>query len=113
MVLDTVKWRSENGIDLLSARPLEHHFKQGKNYHFGRDKQGRPIVVMRCSRDSSDDVEGKLKVMLYQIERGIRLMDKDIEQSVWLVDCSGMPSHFTYVCMYNITPSLQALLRTF
>jgi len=112
MVLNTLKWRQEFGIDLLSARQIERHFKQGKNYHHGTDYAGRPVAVMRVRLDSNEDIDGKLKIMLYQIERAIRLMDKSkgVEQAVWLVDCADFPAYFLGPSHVSMAMSLIQIL---
>eukprot|EP00029_Vermamoeba_vermiformis_P000439 TRINITY_DN10504_c0_g1_i1.p1 TRINITY_DN10504_c0_g1~~TRINITY_DN10504_c0_g1_i1.p1 ORF type:complete len:257 (-),score=41.50 TRINITY_DN10504_c0_g1_i1:24-794(-) len=93
MVLATFEWRKEQKVDIMSCKDCEHHFKHAKNYHNGVDKLGRPITVMRCKLDKNEDVSGKLKIMLYQVERAIRIMRDGVEQTVWLVDCSSFPSY--------------------
>jgi hypothetical protein len=50
-VKKTLEWYKTFQPHLISARHIEKHFKQGKNYHNGFDKQGRPVVYMRVRSD--------------------------------------------------------------
>jgi len=89
MILGTIKWRLEFKPHMISCKDIEHHFKQGKNYFFGYDKLNRPIIVMRVRLDAPEDVPGKLKIMIYQLERGVKCKMRDnAEQVTWLVDTS-------------------------
>jgi hypothetical protein len=90
---------------MISAKDLENHIKTGKNYHNSTDLQGRPVisrklnivinlqlVYMRAGLDTPGDGYTKTKLMIYQMERSIRLMEAkggDVEQLTWLVDLSG------------------------
>jgi len=97
----THQWYNEYQAHKISAKEIEHHFKQGKNYHNGLDKQGRQIVYMRIKLDTPEDSPGKLKIMLYQMERSIRrisiLKQQGIpvaDQIVWIVDCTGFSMRY-------------------
>jgi len=102
MLLESLKWRREVKPHKISCKDVEHHFKHGKNYHNGTDKLGRPIIVMRVKRDTPEDNEGKLRLLLYQMERSLRLMKGGVYQSVWLVDCTGFG-------LQNMSPSATKL----
>ena len=88
-VLSTLEWYREYKPHMIQATSVEKHFKSGKNYFNGFDKEGKPVrfnqntiiklrqvCYMRCSLDTAEDSEGKGKLLIYQMERAIRLMKK-------------------------------------
>jgi len=74
MIRETLRWRREAKPWTISCDDVEHHFRTGKNYHRGWTKDHRPCVVMRVRLDQPGDDEGKIKTMLYQMERSMRLI---------------------------------------
>jgi len=107
MIRETLRWRREAKPWTISCDDIEHHFRTGKNYHNGWTKQQRPCIVMRVRFDQPGDDVGKIKTILYQMERSLRLIKarcaenddwkKNIptslldtpphEQVAWIFDC--------------------------
>jgi hypothetical protein len=97
MLRDSLKWRVENKIDNIRCDEVESQIVMGRiffksdilthilvsflpclnippdMYNFGRDKFGRPVVVLRVhtERDPHDENQ-KLRFMIYSMERSIR-----------------------------------------
>eukprot|EP01080_Neovahlkampfia_damariscottae_P001901 gene1901-1041_t len=89
LLRDTLKWREEFKPHEITASEMETEAKMGKIYIPGFDKYGRPIVVMRPSREtgaSSYDVQ--LKYLVYMLERACNLMSEGVHQLIWLIDFS-------------------------
>jgi hypothetical protein len=96
-LLSCARWYVAERPHRLSCEVCEHHFRQGKNYHNGHDKEGRPVIYMRMARDLPGDDAGKVKIMLYNLERSVRLLeeaDSEAESVVWIVDCNGFSCEF-------------------
>ena len=74
MIRETLRWRREAKPWTISCDEIEQHFRTGKNYHNGWTKQHRPCVVMRVRLDQPGDDVGKIKTILYQMERSLRLI---------------------------------------
>ena len=51
-LLETLRWHREFQPHRISCRELEAHFKEGKNYINGFDKEGNSIIYLRAGRDS-------------------------------------------------------------
>jgi len=80
MIRETLRWRREARPYLITAKEIEGHFKSGKNYHNGFTKQGRPLVIMRTRLDVPGDNAGKIKTILYQMERSLAMIDERKER---------------------------------
>jgi len=76
MARETLRWRREAKPYAISAKEIENHFKSGKNYHNGCTKDLRPVIVMRTRLDVPGDDVGKIKTILYQMERSLYLIEK-------------------------------------
>jgi len=74
MTRETIRWRREAKPWTISCDEIEHHFRTGKNYHNGWTKHHRPCIVMRVRLDQPGDDVGKIKTILYQMERSLRLI---------------------------------------
>lgn len=81
MIRETLRWRREAKPWTISCDEIEQHFRTGKNYHNGWTKDHRPCVVMRVRLDQPGDDEGKIKTILYQMERSLRLIKARCRQT--------------------------------
>eukprot|EP00698_Gefionella_okellyi_P020263 TRINITY_DN6340_c0_g1_i4.p1 TRINITY_DN6340_c0_g1~~TRINITY_DN6340_c0_g1_i4.p1 ORF type:complete len:218 (+),score=16.48 TRINITY_DN6340_c0_g1_i4:81-656(+) len=91
-VHETLLWReTEKHHQIRSSHSIiESQMATGKNYTRGFDRFGNPVMYMRLSRDTdSSECPDKLKFMLFNIERALRLQQADADGVVWVVDCSG------------------------
>eukprot|EP01089_Gocevia_fonbrunei_P011978 TRINITY_DN26_c0_g1_i3.p1 TRINITY_DN26_c0_g1~~TRINITY_DN26_c0_g1_i3.p1 ORF type:complete len:312 (-),score=60.13 TRINITY_DN26_c0_g1_i3:944-1879(-) len=76
MVRETLRWRRETKPYAIRCTEIEGHFKTGKNYHHGWTKEGRPAAYMRVRYDTVGDNEGKIKTIIYQMERLVYLIER-------------------------------------
>lgn len=81
MIRETLRWRREAKPWTISCDEIEQHFRTGKNYHNGWTKNHRPCVVMRVRLDQPGDDEGKIKTILYQMERSLRMIKKRCKET--------------------------------
>jgi len=81
MIRETLRWRREIKPWTITTDEVEVHFKSGKNYHNGWDVHNRPVVVMRVRYDEPGDNPGKIKTILFQMERSLRLIEKMKKES--------------------------------
>jgi len=87
MTSDAIKWRRD-------AKP--HHLRPtlprvvsegqtGKTYVAGKDKYGRPVVVMDSSCENSKDHQSKIDFLLFNLEHAKRLMEGSVDKWVlWI-----------------------------
>jgi len=75
MLRENLRWRRTVKPYKIRCSEIETHFRSGKNYHNGFTKKGQPIVYMRVRLDTVGDNEGKIKTIIYQMERSFYLME--------------------------------------
>ncbi|KAL6047531.1 phosphatidylinositol transfer protein csr1 [Balamuthia mandrillaris] len=76
MLRENLRWRREVRPYRIRCTEVEQHFRSGKNYHNGGTKEGRPVIYMRVRLDTPGDNVGKIKTILYQMERSFELMEE-------------------------------------
>jgi hypothetical protein len=89
MLRETLRWRKEFGVEKLLAKDLAEEGSTGKLYVSGFDKLRRPVIYMRPDRENSTNYENQLKLLVYTLERGVRLMGDGVSQLVWIIDFAG------------------------
>lgn len=90
-VLETIRWRNEYHPAEIEFTDVFEQAQQGNIYTNGKDKDGRPIIVLKC-RGVLDSVEKVLKLYIYTFEKAIKRIPKGsgIYQIVLLFDMEGM-----------------------
>ncbi|KAI9012020.1 CRAL-TRIO domain-containing protein [Phycomyces nitens] len=86
MLENTVRWRRDYRPEQLDPDYISPEADTGKMYFNGFDKCGRPIWIMRPRNQNSKDEERQIKHIVFCLERGIRLMPKDVEKMSILID---------------------------
>ena len=83
-------WRKFCRPEDITADEVEKYGTTGKCYINGFDKEGRPIIYMRPTRENyKDDLEGQILFLLFNLEQAIRLMPQGVHQLVIIVDYQG------------------------
>jgi len=89
----SIKWRREFGVEALLASSLEdvqHESTTGKMYTAGKDKEGRPIVLMKPRYQNSTNYTAQMRHLVYTLERAISRMDGDVGKILLLIDFKGL-----------------------
>ncbi|CAM9001505.1 unnamed protein product [Rhodiola kirilowii] len=114
MLKDTIKWRLEykpEEIRWVKFHPedVAHEGETGKVYRSKFfDKYGRPVLVMRPSRQNSKSTKGQIKHLVYCMENAVMNLPPDQEQMTWLIDFEGYSlSHISL----NLTRKTAILLQ--
>ncbi|KAL8095130.1 hypothetical protein AgCh_036547 [Apium graveolens] len=90
MMKDAFKWQLDFKPEKIRWEDIAHEAETGKIYRADYfDKHGRSVVVMRPGYENSTSNEGKIKYLVYCIEKAIKSMEPGQEQMVWLVDFQG------------------------
>ncbi|EGC34131.1 hypothetical protein DICPUDRAFT_35593 [Dictyostelium purpureum] len=86
----TIEWRSTYRPYDIAAEDLSYEASTGKQYVFGKS-HGRSCIYMRPTRENTKNYEKQIKLLVYNIERAVSLMDKSKghEQIVLLIDFNG------------------------
>ncbi|WOH06298.1 hypothetical protein DCAR_0625723 [Daucus carota subsp. sativus] len=90
MLKDAYKWRLVFKPEKIQWEDIAHEAETGEIYRADYfDKHGRSIVVMRPGYENSTSNEGKIKYLVYCIEKAIKKMGSGQDQMVWLIDFQG------------------------
>ncbi|KAL0489859.1 hypothetical protein AKO1_009348 [Acrasis kona] len=87
---ETLEWRKTFRPQDLRAKDFESVAKQGWCYHYGFDRQSRPIIFLKMGRDTAPDTEEnrllKYKYLAYVQEKCISRMPPGVYNITWVVD---------------------------
>ncbi|CAI0447714.1 unnamed protein product [Linum tenue] len=90
MLKDTIKWRAEYKPEDIRWDEIAKEAETGKIYRSScTDKHGRPVLVMRPSRQNTKSTKGQIRYLVYCMENAIMNLPPDQEQMVWLIDFDG------------------------
>ncbi|KAG7973930.1 hypothetical protein I3843_06G020400 [Carya illinoinensis] len=90
MLKDSLKWRLEYKPEEIRWEEVAHEAETGKIYRSTSiDKHGRPVLVMRPSRQNTKSTKGQIKYLVYCMENAIVNLPPGQEQMVWLIDFEG------------------------
>ncbi|KAF2076236.1 hypothetical protein CYY_002477 [Polysphondylium violaceum] len=86
----TIQWRKTYKPYETSAEALSYEACTGKQYVYGKSN-GRSVIYMRPARENTKNHENQIRLLVYNIERAISLMDKSQghEQICLLIDFQG------------------------
>lgn len=94
----TLKFRHKYRPEQIKWSQVAHEAKTGKIYRMYKDKQGRPVLLMRPGYENSNDAQNQIRYFIYCMEHCILQMDTNDtvargsntdlspEQITWLVD---------------------------
>ncbi|KAG5544288.1 hypothetical protein RHGRI_016890 [Rhododendron griersonianum] len=92
-IKETLKWRLEYKPEAIKWDEVAGEAATGKMYRSNySDKHGRPVIVMRPSRQNSKTVPEQMRCLVHCIENAILNLPENQEEMVWLVDFSGSNS---------------------
>ncbi|KJE97627.1 hypothetical protein, variant [Capsaspora owczarzaki ATCC 30864] len=93
MLRESVEWRNSQGVYKLSITThpfIETSLARANMYMNGRDKGGRPIIVLRPNiYHDPHSSEEKLFFMCYALEQAFRTMEPHIYQMTWVCSLDG------------------------
>jgi hypothetical protein len=87
---ETLAWRREFKPWTLRLKDIEPVAKHGFLYHYGFDKDHRPIIYIHMAKDKTDMSEEnkmlKFKFFVYIMEKCIARMPAGVTNILWIVD---------------------------
>lgn len=87
---ETLAWRREVKPWTIRLKDIEPIAKQGFLYHFGFDRDHRPIIYIHMGKDKSELTEEnkmlKFKYFVYIMEKCIARMPNGVYNILWIVD---------------------------
>ncbi|KAH9928717.1 CRAL-TRIO domain-containing protein [Fomitopsis serialis] len=84
---ETLIWRREYGVyDMITADHVEPEALTGKMIIFGYDKDGRPALYLRPSKQNTEENPKQLHFVVWALERCEDLMGPGIENIALMVD---------------------------
>ncbi|CAN0191654.1 unnamed protein product [Pylaiella littoralis] len=87
---ETIAWREKVRADRLRKEDVLDEGKKGAIIVKGHDLSSRPVVYFRPALDGKMEGDGNSKLMIYNLERAIRLMPRNSWQYTIVIDCQGM-----------------------
>eukprot|EP00472_Partenskyella_glossopodia_P007084 CAMPEP_0197520642 /NCGR_PEP_ID=MMETSP1318-20131121/5983_1 /TAXON_ID=552666 /ORGANISM="Partenskyella glossopodia, Strain RCC365" /LENGTH=352 /DNA_ID=CAMNT_0043072315 /DNA_START=12 /DNA_END=1070 /DNA_ORIENTATION=+ len=85
MMSEAVEWRRKAKPQNLMPKMVEDQSITGKTYVAGKDKFGRPVVVMDSSCENSTDHNKKIEFLLFNLEYAKKLMEGNVDKWVlWI-----------------------------
>ena len=109
MLENSIKWRRDFRPDQIDPESIRSEVKRktkklniqflkctcciqaetGKMYYNGYDKTGKPLWIMKPRNENSKNSDGQIKHVVFNLERGIRLMPPGVEKVSIVVDFKG------------------------
>jgi hypothetical protein len=89
MIQESLKWRREFQPDSVKEEDVKDLIDAGMLYCNGKDKSGKPIVLVKMNAPLSDYVM-YTRYVVYVMEKAIASMNPDeTEQMIWILDLKG------------------------
>ncbi|XP_047955225.1 phosphatidylinositol transfer protein 3-like isoform X2 [Salvia hispanica] len=90
MLKATLKWRQDYKPEEIRWDDVAGEAETGKIYKSNyKDRNGRPVLVMRPSCQNSKSIKGQIKYLVYCMENAILDLPPEQEQMIWLIDFQG------------------------
>ncbi|XP_042030495.1 phosphatidylinositol transfer protein 3-like [Salvia splendens] len=90
MLKATLKWRQDYKPEEICWDDVAGEAETGKIYKSNyKDRNGRPVLVMRPSCQNSKSIKGQIKYLVYCMESAILDLPPEQEQMIWLIDFQG------------------------
>jgi len=87
---ETLAWRREYKPWNIRLKDVENVAKYGFLYHYGYDRQSRPIIYIQMGKDKSEITEEnkllKFKFFVYIMEKCVARMAPGVTNILWVVD---------------------------
>jgi len=88
--IDNMKWRHEFGVEALRADNIDRVLMTSTLFYFNRypDRQGRPVAIAHVINSEKRVLDPKeiRRFTVFQIEAGIKLLPKDVENLTLVID---------------------------
>jgi len=84
-LISALHWRKHRRPDLIRAVHIANEACTGKVCVRGKDRYGRPVLVLDSSKENTFEQEGNMRLLAYQLERAIRLMESNVDKYVIVV----------------------------
>lgn len=88
--METINWRRNFQLPVRNKVLLRRELETGKNFVYGKSKEGRPIVYLFLGKENTWDPTGNTIALVYTLERAIRSMSVNITDTVCMIDCQGL-----------------------
>lgn len=96
MLKASLKWRLEYKPEEIRWDDVAAEAETGKIYRASyKDKNGRPVLVMRPRCQNTKSLRGQMKYLVYCMENVVLHLPPDQEQMVWLIDFHGF--HMSHI----------------
>jgi hypothetical protein len=89
-IMETIEWRCNFPLPTKNIALLQTELATGKNFVFGKSKDGRPIVYLIIGKENTWNPEGNTLALVYTLERAIRSMKGSVQESICIIDCDGV-----------------------
>lgn len=96
MLKDTIAWRKEFGLADMHAGKWDETIRlenaTGKMYARGTDREGHMLLYMKPKDENTNDHDGNLKHVVYNLEKAIAAMNslgREVEKISLLIDYEG------------------------
>jgi len=83
----SVEWRESYDTCCIPNDEVYPFLQEPKMYVNGKDKLGRPILVVRPGLEREFNIEEVKRTLVYSIERAVKEMGSQTEQVTVIVDC--------------------------
>eukprot|EP01120_Amphizonella_sp_Union-15-10_P003525 TRINITY_DN13944_c0_g1_i1.p1 TRINITY_DN13944_c0_g1~~TRINITY_DN13944_c0_g1_i1.p1 ORF type:complete len:450 (-),score=97.40 TRINITY_DN13944_c0_g1_i1:87-1385(-) len=82
------EWRITTKPESISEKDIKSELKTGKAYILGKDKQGRPMILLNEHLHDPEerDLDESIKFGIYWVEKAIAMMEPPVEQFIIIVD---------------------------
>jgi len=89
MIKETIKWRREFKPDSTQLEDIQDVVDAGILYPNGKDKKGRPIIVVKMNAPLPDYVK-YTRYVVYVMEKAIASINpEETEEMLWILDLKG------------------------
>lgn len=85
-VMQSLAWRREFGVDLLTSEHVSPENETGKQALIGFDRDGRPCHYMNPARQNTDPSHRQVEHVVYMVERIVELMPPGQETLALLIN---------------------------
>eukprot|EP00292_Cryptomonas_paramecium_P011547 CAMPEP_0113717492 /NCGR_PEP_ID=MMETSP0038_2-20120614/34566_1 /TAXON_ID=2898 /ORGANISM="Cryptomonas paramecium" /LENGTH=311 /DNA_ID=CAMNT_0000645313 /DNA_START=83 /DNA_END=1015 /DNA_ORIENTATION=+ /assembly_acc=CAM_ASM_000170 len=104
LIIEALEWRATRRPDLIDKLPeneelLSKESSTGKLYCAGSDRWGRPVVIFNNTVENSNDSEGRMLLLAWNLEFACKMMPTGVDKFVAFV-------HLEKFSLMN-TPSLR------
>ncbi|KAI8833307.1 CRAL-TRIO domain-containing protein [Chytriomyces cf. hyalinus JEL632] len=90
MVLRSLQWRREYRPTEITPEDVEEESRNGKMFWSGFDRAGRPIFNLDAAKVKSTDTDRYLKLIVFNLERGVALCPGGVYQLTTVADVSNV-----------------------